>query len=30
MTQYGIRLPATDPTLELALAAIRQAGAETV
>ena len=30
ITQYGIRLPATDPTLELALAAIRQAGAETV
>lgn len=27
---YGIGLPATDPTLELALAAIRQAGAETV
>lgn len=27
---YGIALPATDPTLELALAAIRQAGAETV
>lgn len=25
---YGIGLPATDPTLELALAAIRQAGAE--
>lgn len=30
ITQYGIRLPATDPTLELALAAIRQAGAEAV
>lgn len=27
---YGIGLPATDPTLELALAAIRQAGAEMV
>lgn len=27
--RYGIDLPVTDPTLELALAAIRQAGAET-
>lgn len=27
---YGIGLPVTDPTLELALAAIHQAGAETV
>ena len=30
MTMYGIDLPATDPTLELALAAIQQAGAETI
>lgn len=30
MELYGIDLPVTDPTLELALAAIRQAGAETV
>ena len=28
--QYGIDLPAADPTLELALAAIRQAGGETI
>ena len=28
--QYGIELPAADPTLELALAAIRQAGGETI
>ena len=30
MKLYGIDLPVTDPTLELALAAIRQAGAEAV
>lgn len=30
MKLYGIDLPVTDPTLELALAAIEQAGAETV
>lgn len=30
MELYSIDLPVTDPTLELALAAIRQAGAETV